>query len=173
MSRFNRPRFERLLKTRIQTLTTSVSTVSPPKSRNPPLSLVMEYKKVPIGCIFIQPVPTAEGESKSAQTTYRVAHFHVDAPYRHAGVGNDLFSSAVEKMEKTKGDIVGVTSRLTPYVTECLQNAGFVRDDGAVAIWDEGKRREPGYEEDQQGDVDSRRVALVDTRRTGWRLRRA
>lgn len=130
----------------------------------------MEFKKAPIGCIFIQLVPTTT--ANGSQTTYRIAHFHVDAPYRPTGVGNDLFSRAIEEMEKTKGDIVGVSSRLTPYITECLQNAGFVRDEGAVSIWDEGKKKEAGYEEGEKGDVDSERIVLVDTRRTGWRLRR-
>jgi len=169
----NRPHFERMLKTRIQSLTTSVSVLSTNSSKFLPLFLVMEYKKTPIGYIFVQPIPSIQSDAKSGtRTMYRIAHFHVDAPYRHTGVGNDLLSRAIQDLEKTKVDIVGVSTRLTPYTAECLRAAGFTRDDGVVQIWDEGKKKEAGYEEDKEGDVDSARIVLVDTRRVGWRLRR-
>jgi GNAT superfamily N-acetyltransferase len=117
----------------------------------------MEYKSTPIGYISLQ--PTASANSKVA---YIIAHFHVEAPYRPTGVGKDLLLRAIEESQRSKGDIAGVTTRLTPYTKECLQLAGFTRDDGVVRICDQTKEK--------LADLDRRKVLFVDTQRTGWVL---
>jgi GNAT superfamily N-acetyltransferase len=159
-NRLHRSHFEDLLKANIESFTKSIPTpASNPLSKNPPLLLVMEFKKAPIGCIFLQ--PTASANQKVA---YKIAHFHVDAPYRRTGVGKDLLSRAIKDSERSKGDIAGVTTRLTPYTEECLKMAGFARDDGAVRVFDQITEKVMGS--------DTQKVLFVDTQRTGWMLRR-
>ncbi|KAG9101142.1 hypothetical protein FRC06_003320 [Ceratobasidium sp. 370] len=167
----HRPIFEDMLKSNIQSFTKAIAIrTSNVSSKNPPLHLVMEYKKTPIGCFFAQPIPSTD-----QKPTYRITHFHVDTPYRRAGVGNDLVSRAVKDLEKTKGEVVGVTTRLTPYTAECLQTAGFTRSDRGVEVWDDGKKKEDraGNEEGNKVNPGRQDVLFVDTRRTGWVLRLA
>ncbi|KAG8743221.1 hypothetical protein FRC10_000222 [Ceratobasidium sp. 414] len=165
----HRPIFEGMLKSNVQSFTKAVAVrTSNSTSKNPPLHLVMEYKTVPIGCFFAQPTP-----STNQKPIYRITYFHVDAPYRRAGVGNDLVSRAIKDLEKTKGEIVGVTTCLTPYTAECLQTAGFTRSDRGVQVWDDGKEKEDRAvnEKGNKADLDGQKVLFVDTRRTGWMLR--
>lgn len=123
----------------------------------------MEYKKTPIGCILLQPC------TNDARPTYRITHFHVDAPYRRAGVGFDLLSHTIKELGNSNAKIVGVTTQLTPYVTECLREVGFKLDEAAVRIWDAEKGRE-AQDDDGKVDVEQEKVLLVDTRRAGWKL---
>lgn len=158
----HRPHFEKMLRVRIKTLTTAISNTA---SKNRPLFLVMEYKKTPIGCILLQPCIT------DARPTYRIAHFHVDAPYRRTGVGFDLLSRAIKELENSKADVVGVTTQLTPYVAKCLREVGFKPDEGVVRIWDAEKGREI-QDDDEKVDVEQEKVLLADTRRSGWKFSR-
>ncbi|KAG9086109.1 hypothetical protein FRC07_013203, partial [Ceratobasidium sp. 392] len=145
----HRPIFEDMLKVNIRTFTKATAIRSSKNPKNPPLQLVMEYKNVPIGCLFAQPISSAKREP-----TYRITHFHVDAPYRRAGVGNDLLSYAVKDLEKIEGEIVAVTTCLTPYTSECLQAAGFTRSEASIRVWDEGTK------EDQDGGENENKVDL-------------
>ncbi|KAG8720589.1 hypothetical protein FRC09_009295 [Ceratobasidium sp. 395] len=167
----HRPVFEDMLKASIQSFTKTIAIRNSNGSKSSPLHLVIEYKKTPIGCLFVQPVP-----STNQKTIYQISHFHVDAPYRRAGVGVDLLSRATNDLKKTRTEIVGVTTQLTPYTAECFQAAGFTRSDRVVQIWDEGRKNEEerdGSKEENQlkTGLDGRNVLLVDTRRTGWVLR--
>lgn len=94
---------------------------------------------------------------------YRMTHFHVDSPYRRAGVGYDLLLRGVEDLKDA--DVFGVTTGLTPYVTECLQSVGFKVNQEALTIWDEHK--------DQDADLDKEPILWVNNQKTGWRLTRS
>ncbi|KAG8718594.1 hypothetical protein FRC08_004911 [Ceratobasidium sp. 394] len=164
----HRPIFESMLKSNVKSFTKAIAVRTSNATQRPPLQLVMEYKKTPIGYFFAQPTPSTD-----QKPVYRITHFHVDAPYRPTGVGNDLVSHAVQNLKETKGEIVGVTTCLTSYTTECLKTAGFTRSDRAVQIWDDGKEEEDrgSNEEGNKVDLGGQNVLFVDTRETGWVLR--
>ncbi|CAE7088709.1 unnamed protein product [Rhizoctonia solani] len=163
MDWLHRPHFEDMLKFRIKAFTKAALLSRTQSSSKKPLFLVMEYKKTPIGCAILLP---RDGEN--TRPCYRLAHFHVDSPYRRAGVGHDLLSHVAQDLAKAKADIIAVTSPLTPYVTECLRGVGFKPDQEAIQIWDTEKAKN---DLDEQGrDIEKEKVFLVDTRRTGWRL---
>jgi N-acetylglutamate synthase-like GNAT family acetyltransferase len=150
-----------MLRVRIKSLTMALS-----KPKPDTLFLVMEYKKTPIGCVLLQPC-----KSKGVQPCYRITHFHVDSPYRHAGVGYDLLSRAVEDLPNA--DILAVTTPLVPYVADCLRAVGFKPNQGAVKLWDKEKDKAEQNEDDEKVDIEQERVVLVDTQRTGWQITRA
>ncbi|KAG8758106.1 hypothetical protein FRC11_004051 [Ceratobasidium sp. 423] len=150
MDWLHRPHFEEMLKLRIKAFTKAALLADPKSGLVEPLFLVMEYKKTPIG----------------------LAHFHVDSPYRPAGVGHDLLSRVVQDSAKSKADIISVTTPLTPYIAECLRGVGFKPDQGAIQTWDT-ERAKNDLDSQADKDIEVERVILVDTQRTGWRLSRS
>ncbi|CAE6398459.1 unnamed protein product [Rhizoctonia solani] len=171
MDWLHRPHFEEMLRLRIKAFAKAAAKaalVSKPKSGSAkPLLLVMEYKQTPIGCAALLPC-----DVKDTRPCYRLAHFHVDSPYRRTGVGHDFLSHIVQNLAKSNADIVAVTNQLTPYVAECLRGVGFSPDQQAIHVWD--TEREKNDLDGQGGkDIEKEKVFLVDTQRTGWRLSHA
>ncbi|KAF8687596.1 hypothetical protein RHS03_09964, partial [Rhizoctonia solani] len=167
MDWLHRPQFEEMLQLRIKAFAkVALLSESKPGSAKP-LLLVMEYKQTPIGCAALLPC-----DVQATRPCYRLAYFHVDSPYRRAGVGQDLLSYVIKDLAKINADIVAVTNSLTPYVAECLRRVGFKPDQEAIQIWDTERQKN---DLDGQGgkDIEKDKVFLVDTRRTGWRLNRA
>ncbi|KAJ1300724.1 hypothetical protein OPQ81_002368 [Rhizoctonia solani] len=167
MDWLHRPHFEEMLKFRIKAFTKAALLSNPKSGMAKPLILVVEYKKVPIGCAALLPC-----DVETTRPCYRLAHFHVDSPYRRAGVGHDLLSRVIQDWASPNADIIAVTTQLTPYVAECLRGVGFKPDQEAIQVWDTVKA--DGDPEDQEGkDIESDRVLLVDAQRTGWRFSRS
>ncbi|CAE6431960.1 unnamed protein product [Rhizoctonia solani] len=167
MDWLHRPHFEEMLKLRIKAFTKAAFPSDPKSSSVKPIFLVMEYKKIPIGCASLLPCAL-----KNTRPCYRLAHFHVDSPYRRAGVGHDLLSRVVQDSAKLNADIIAMTTSLTPYVIECLRGVGFKPDQGAIQTWDI-ERAKNDLDNQAEKDVEAEKVILVDTQRMGWRLSRS
>ncbi|CUA70974.1 hypothetical protein RSOLAG22IIIB_09251 [Rhizoctonia solani] len=167
MDWLHRPHFEEMLKLRIKAFTkTALLSGSQPDAVKPKIT-VMEYKQTSIGCAVLLPCAV-----ENTRPCYRLAHFHVDSPYRRAGVGHDLLSHVAQDLGTSNTDIIAVTSPLTPFIAECLRGVGFKSDQEAIQIWDaEMARGDVGEQEGK--DVEKESVFLVDTQRTGWRLSRS
>ncbi|CAE6468876.1 unnamed protein product [Rhizoctonia solani] len=164
MDWLHRPHFEEMLKFRIKAFTKAALLSEPKSVSNKPLFLVMEYKNIPIGCAALLPC-----DVKNTRPCYRLAHFHVDSPYRRAGVGHDLLSRVVQDL--ASADIIAVTTPLTPYVAECLRGVGFKPNQEAVQLWNTERAKFDMDEKDGK-DIEGEKVVLVDTQRKGWRLNR-
>ncbi|CAE6512649.1 unnamed protein product [Rhizoctonia solani] len=167
MDWLHRPHFEEMLKFRIKAFTNATLLSGCQSSSTKPEILVMEYKKSPIGCAVLIPCAV-----KNTRPCYRLAHFHVDSPYRRAGVGHDLLSRVVQDSANANADIITVTSPLTPYVTECLRGVKFKPDQEAIRTWDTEKATD-GLDGQVGKDIEKEKVFLVDTQRMGWRLSRS
>ncbi|KAH7333599.1 hypothetical protein B0J17DRAFT_721475 [Rhizoctonia solani] len=165
MDWLHRPHFEEMLKFRIKSFTKAALLSEPKSGPSKSLFLVMEYKKTPIGCAVLLPC-----DVKNTRPCYRLAHFHVDSPYRRAGVGHDLLSRVTQDL--ANADIIAVTTPLTPYVAGCLRGVGFKPDREAIQLWNT-ERVKFDLDDNKGKDIEGEKVVLVDTQSKGWRLSRS
>ncbi|KAG6842613.1 hypothetical protein C0991_000139 [Blastosporella zonata] len=122
-------------------------------SRHPASGLwIIEFGGLFVGFIALDATPESapkEGKKqpKGSSASAVIRHFYVDEPYRSSGIQEDLLSHVLQLAFTTEPALKVVKasdSQLFPYIGNCLQGAGFVREESTQKVgvfgWQLGKR---------------------------------